>query len=198
MFENSMNKITSYPKLSKKSCLGAYLGSLTNNKRERMFRFFKEARSFVCNWLYWRDGDAYWSYAIFIRMLKALLQKVFPQLCRYHHSSRVFSNIFRNSWWLSSLVLSLVSSPPSLLRFSMASSPWSPHSMTAVTRLSRGLRVNIRRLTAVAAESPYGVTVTRPGRELGFTRGDVTPGGRASLHRDIGGQGVMWGQTGLG
>ena len=193
MFENSMNKITSYPKLSKKSCLDAYLRSLTNNKGERMLRFFEEASSFV-----WRDGDAYWSDANFIRMLKALLQKVFPQLCRYHHSSRVFSNIFRNSWWLSSLVLSLVSSPPSLLRFSMASSPWSPHYMTAITRLSRGLRVNIRRLTAVAAESPYGVTVTRPGRELGFTRGDVTPGGRASLHRDIGGQGVMKGQTRLG
>ena len=49
MFENSMNRITSYPKLSKKSCLGVYLRSLTNNKGERMFRFFKEASSSVYN-----------------------------------------------------------------------------------------------------------------------------------------------------
>ena len=48
MFENSMNRITSYPKLSKKSCLGAYL-SFTNNKGERIFRFFKEASLFVYN-----------------------------------------------------------------------------------------------------------------------------------------------------
>ena len=40
-----------------------------------------------------------------------MLQKVFPQLCRYHHSSRVFRDTFRDSWWLSpGLWLSLVCS----------------------------------------------------------------------------------------
>ena len=35
MFENSMNRITSYPKLSKKSCLGAYLRSFQQKPKEK-------------------------------------------------------------------------------------------------------------------------------------------------------------------
>ena len=179
MFENSMTWITSYPKLSKKLCLGAHLRSFWTKEKEFSGSSKRQICWFVYKWLHWRDGCML-RWCNFYTNFKSFVTKgAFPQLCRYHHSSRVFRDIFRDSRWLSSLGLSQFSSP-SHPRFSMASSPplltpWQPS-------LDWGEEGETRAETdaAVSGCVPYGVRVSSPGRELGFTRAemsqDVTPG----------------------